>query len=162
MNKEYLYTQVNVRNAALWVLWVLHGRDIHRQLQSCKKPGALLLRDAQASVHLPDPIADSPACAAGRWLLMRRLLTSTPQKGPCLCDGGNSEMDLLCKTSDAARAGLQVGGQARPDRTRRDSVGDTAANGKEELPYSPVNNTVRTGPVQFWRPQDLAGERGPR
>lgn len=45
------------------------------------------------------------------------------RKGPCLCDGGNSKMDLLCKTSDAARAGLQVGGQARPDRTRRDAMG---------------------------------------
>lgn len=70
---------------------------------------------------------------------MRRLLASTLQKGPCLCDGGNSKMDLLCKTSDAARAGFQVGGQARPDRTRRDAaMGRRAANGTEEQPYSAV------------------------
>lgn len=77
------------------------------------------------------------------------------------CDGGKSKMDLLCKTSDAARAGLQVGGRARPDRMRRDAMGGTATNGTQELPIQ--SSTVsRTVPVQFWHPQDLAGERGPR
>lgn len=103
-----------------------------------QEPWALLLRDAQASVHMPDPIADRPACAAGRWPLMRRLLASTLQKGPCLCDGGKSKMDLLCKTSDAARAGLQVGGGARPDRTRRDAMGGQPPMGQKSCPSSPV------------------------
>lgn len=56
-------------------------------------------------------------------------------------------MDLLCKTSDAARAGLQVGGQAqaRPDETRRH--GGTATNGTRELPYSPVQYGLQSSPV---------------
>lgn len=149
--------QFDVSNAVLWALWILRGRDIHIRLQSCRKPWALLLRDAQASVHMPDPIADRPACAAGRWLLMRRLLASTLQKGPCLCDGGNSKMDLLCKTSDAARAGSQVGGQARPDRTRRDAMGEQPPIGQKSC--HTVRYSVPYSPVQFWQPQDLAGER---
>lgn len=160
---RYLYnSRVRVSGAVSWVLWAWRGSDIHRHLQSCKKPWALLLRDAQAfRPYARSNSGQARMCCRQVALDAEGACLHVRRKDRASCDGGNSKMDLLCKTSDAARAGLQDGGQARPDRTRRDAMGPREPIGHKcchTVQHSMVESD--SGSLAVWQPQNLAGEEG--